>query len=115
MLAENSRPTKLFLVVLSVTSIVTVLWLATLAFLDAGISGAMAQTIAASGQFPWTRAALVDFSLMTAFVSVWIWARESNPLFGAAYIVLLWVFGAAFLGVYVLSSLVKSEPQQAKQ
>ncbi len=109
MLDAASYPTKLVLIGLSVFSIVAVLWLATLATIDSGFSGAIAQTAIVGAEYPWTRAALVDFSLMTAFVSVWIWIRETNAFLSIAFIALLWTFGSAFLGLYVLFFAFKTK------
>ena len=87
---------------LSIVSIGLVGWLATAAVASAGLSGAWPQTVAASAEYAWIRAALVDFSLMTGFVSLWILGREDSRSLGFLYVVALWIFGAAFLGAYVL-------------
>ena len=109
MVKASLRPTELLLMVLSGASIITVLWLATLAMLDSGVSGALAETVAAGAAYPWIKAALVDFSLMTAFVSVWIWIREANVMRRVVYIALLWTLGSAFLGAYVLLNCFRGQ------
>lgn len=109
MVRAVSPPIKLILVILSAASTVSVLWFAGLAVLDSGISGALAETVAASAAYPWIKAALVDFSLMTAFVSVWIWGRESSIFRRIVFVALLWIFGSAFLGAYVLLAYLRSE------
>ena len=69
MSASEVRRGGIVVRVLCVASIGLVGWLATAAVLSAGLDQAWPQTVAASSEYAWTRAALVDFSLQIPSVA----------------------------------------------
>jgi hypothetical protein len=79
------------------------------ALLASSLSDGFAQIWQVFLRYLWIRGVIVDMSMLTTLISIWIYYRERHFGRALAAIALLWACGTAFFGIYIAFLWIRSK------
>lgn len=105
---SDARPATISFLVFCLFSAIVVGLAFVMAMASPGSSVALSEIWNVCLHYRWVRGALVDFVMISTLLSIWIFYREQHASRALVAIILLWLCGTAFFGLYIAVLLWRS-------
>jgi len=98
---SDGGPARISFLIFCLFSAIVVGLAFAMAMVSPGSSVALSEIWNVCLHYRWVRGALVDFVMISTLFSIWIFYREQHLGRALVAIILLWLCGTAFFGLYI--------------